>query len=80
MVRLRVALIGSFDMTYYKHCDDLAHRFEKMSSEGLLDVKFFLDTSDEATQSVVCAEVNLLFAAIDASEHYALDFRDASHA
>ncbi len=67
-------------MSTRNHCDELSARFGQMASEGLLDVKFFLDTSDEATKTVVCTEVNRLFAAVDAGEHYALDFKDASRA
>jgi hypothetical protein len=65
-------------MTTLNHCDELTARFSRMATGGLVDVKFFLDTSDEATQSVVCDEVNRLFAAVDANEHYVLDFKDAS--
>ena len=43
-------------MTMRNHCDELSARFGQMASEGLLDVKFFLDTSDEATKSVVCTQ------------------------
>lgn len=66
-------------MTMHTHCDDLAVRFARMASDdGLVDVKFFLDSSDEASTSVVCTEVGRLFAAVDRGEHYPLDFKDAS--
>ena len=67
-------------MTMRNHCDELSARFGRMADEGLLDVKFFLDTSDEATKTVVCTEVNRLFDAVDSGLHYSLDFKDASFA
>ena len=66
-------------MTTLTHCDELTARFGRMATEeGLVDVKFFLDTSDEATKSVVCSEVSRLFAAVDAGARYVLDFKDGS--
>ena len=47
-------------------------------NDGLVDVKFFLDTSDEATANVVCEEVTRLFSAMNADEYYDLDFKDGT--
>jgi hypothetical protein len=65
-------------MNMQSHCDDLANRFSRMADDGLVDVKFFLAVSDEATKSVLCDEVGRLFAAVEAGEDYDLDFKDAS--
>lgn len=65
-------------MNTHNPCNELASRFDRMATEGLVDVKFFLDTSDEASKSVVCGEVNRLFEAVEAGDAYILDFKDAS--
>lgn len=61
------------------HCDELAARFEKMAAAGLLDVKFFVRNSDEATAEGLCNEVNRLYAAVERGESRILDFKDAKH-
>ena len=65
-------------MDKHSECNELAVRFGKMADDGLVDVKFFLDTSDEATKEVVCGEVNRLFEAVEAGEVYDLDFKDST--
>ena len=60
------------------HCDDLAARFERMSAQGLLDVKFFVRNSEEATSEVLCNEVNRLYAAVERGEDTILDFKDSN--
>ena len=62
------------------HCEQLAARLQTMANEeGLVDVKFFLNPSDEATKDVVCKEVNLLFRAMDVGDFYNLEFDDGTH-
>lgn len=60
------------------HCDDLAARFERMAAEGLVDVKFFVRNSEEATSEVLCGEVNRLYAAVDRNDAADLDFNDSN--
>ena len=59
------------------HCESLAARFEKMSRNGMRNVKFYLRESDEATPEAVCAEFEELFAAVDRGEDTPLTFDDA---
>lgn len=59
------------------HCDELAERFEKMAADGLVDVKFFVRNSEEATVEVLCDEVTRLYEAVDRGEASALDFNDS---
>ena len=66
-------------MDNHTRCDELSTRFQNMAdNDGLVDVKFFLDTSDEATANVVCEEVTRLFSAMNADEYYDLDFKDGT--
>lgn len=65
-------------MTMQNPCQELATRFDRLATEGLVDVKFFLDPSDAATKTSVCSEVNRLFAAVDTDAAYILDFKDSS--
>lgn len=46
-------------------CDTLAASVQTMVGEGLVDMKFFVRNTDEASTETVCAEVNALFEAID---------------
>lgn len=56
-------------------CQKLAGRFERMASEGLVDVKFYV--SGEAASEQVCREVNRLYAAVENGECSKLDFKDS---
>ncbi len=57
-------------------CGALANLFEaKAANEGLLDVKFYLVDTEEASYEQVCEEVENLYAALDRST--ALKFGDA---
>jgi hypothetical protein len=60
------------------HCADLAERFEKMAADGLVDVKFFVRNSEEATVEVLCDEVTRLYEAVDRGEASPLDFNDSN--
>lgn len=62
-------------VTKNSDCQELAHRFEKMAADGLLDVKFYV--ADEATTELVCREVTRLYDALDAGEFAPLDFKDS---
>ncbi len=57
-------------------CENLADRFEKMASEGLLDVKFYV-AGREAVTEQVCREVNRLYGALERGESAELDFKDS---
>lgn len=57
-------------------CDDLANRFEKMATEGLLDVKFYVAGRELVTEQV-CREVNRLYEALERGECAKLDFKDS---
>lgn len=59
-------------------CQTLAKRFERMAQEGLLDVKFFVRNTDEATAETVCEEVNRLYEADERGESTLLDFKDSN--
>ncbi|MBO9099965.1 MULTISPECIES: hypothetical protein [unclassified Rhizobium] len=67
-------------MDTHMHCNQLAARFDKMAADGLLDVKFFVRNTDEATAEGVCEEVSRLYEAVARGEEEALDFRDATRA
>lgn len=58
-------------------CQALAQRFQGMASEGLVDVKFFLRSLDEALKSQVCGEVESVYEALEAGNSAPLDFRDS---
>ncbi|MDE2013605.1 MAG: hypothetical protein KGJ75_11825 [Alphaproteobacteria bacterium] len=59
-------------------CDVLAERFEKKAADGLIDVKFFLQSHDGMVldKEEVCAEVNRLYDAVEAGKAKPLDFGD----
>ncbi|MEW6598111.1 MAG: hypothetical protein AB1429_11530 [Pseudomonadota bacterium] len=57
-------------------CAKLAARYEDKRAEGLLDVKFFLHTTDKVLSEEVCAEVNRLDAAIADGAYVPLVFDD----
>lgn len=59
------------------HCTELEARFERMASDGLLDVKFFVRNAQEATPDLLCEEVSRLYAAVDRGEATPLDFKDS---
>lgn len=44
--------------------DLLRETFKAKAAEGLVDMKFHLSNTDEATVEDICAEVNTMFAAI----------------
>lgn len=57
----------------------LANRYEQMKAEsGLVDVKYFLSNSGEATTEQVCREVNAMYAAMERGDAKVLDFADRS--
>ena len=59
--------------------DRLASRFkEEAADRGLVDVKFLLRNTDEATQEDVCRGVNDMLDAFDRGDAVDLDFKDAS--
>ncbi len=57
--------------------EKLAARYETMKAAGLVDVKFFLNNSGEATTEQVCREVNAMYAAVDNGALKPLDFGGA---
>ncbi|WP_135212332.1 hypothetical protein [Vitreimonas flagellata] len=58
-------------------CQKLAAIFaRKRDEDGLLDVKFFFQSLSETTAEEVCAEVNSLYAAVEAGKVKPLDFGD----
>lgn len=57
-------------------CQKLADRFDKLASQGLLDVKFYV-AGREAVTEQVCREVNRLYEALDRDEAVDLDFKDS---
>ena len=59
-----------------KSCEQLANRFAEKAAKGLRDVKFYLQNSDDAGTAEVCAEVNRLYAAMDAGKVKPLKFND----
>ena len=59
-------------------CDKLATRFEKMEGQGLVDVKFLLRNTDDATAELVCREVNDMLDAFEGGEAVPLDFKDSN--
>lgn len=59
--------------------DRLADRFGEMArKEGLVDVKFLLKPSDEATAEGVCEEINALLDAVAGGSCAPLDFKDSA--
>jgi hypothetical protein len=60
-------------------CERLTDRFNAMRNNGLVDVKFFLRNTDDATKDAVCAEVNAMLDAVDAGECVKLEFNDSYH-
>lgn len=57
-------------------CKTLADRFEDKRRAGLVDVKFLLRNSEEASIEEVCEEVSNFYAAIDNGQAKPLDFGD----
>lgn len=57
-------------------CTTLAGRFEDKRRAGLIDVKFLLRNSQEASAEEVCAEVEAFYCAVDAGKVKNLDFGD----
>lgn len=60
-----------------KHCEALADRFRTMEGQGLVDVKFLLRNTDEATLESVCEEVGGMMDAFERGEAVNLDFKDS---
>ncbi len=58
-------------------CERLSQEFKKMEAEGLVDVKFLLRNTDEATAEEVCDEVYEMLAAYKRGDAVDLDFQDA---
>ena len=58
-------------------CDMLSNRFNEMERQGLVDVKFLLRNTDEATMETVCHEVNDMLGAWDRGDCAPLDFKDS---
>lgn len=56
-------------------CGALADLFETKKADGLLDVKFYLVDTEEASYEQVCQEVENLYAALERSTP--LTFGDA---
>jgi hypothetical protein len=57
-------------------CQKLADRFDRMASEGLVDVKFYVAGKEVVTEQV-CREVNRLYSALERNEAADLDFKDS---
>jgi hypothetical protein len=58
-------------------CEKLANRFKAMEGQGLVDVKFLLRNTDEATTEEVCLEVGDMLDAFEQGNAVPLDFKDA---
>jgi hypothetical protein len=56
--------------------NDLADRYHRMKTEGLVDVKFLLRNRDEATVEQVKREVKAMYDALDRGDSKVLDFND----
>lgn len=56
--------------------NSLDARYAKMKACGLVDVKFLLGNTAEATSEEVCREVNAMYAAVDRNDMKSLDFGD----
>ena len=55
------------DMT---HCDQLVERVNaRAASQELVDVKFFLANTEEASVDLVCQELSRLYDALDREEY-----------
>ena len=57
-------------------CHELAELFRKKAASGLLDVKFYLQTRDDAEVESVCKEVLDLYRAMGERAFEPLDFGD----
>jgi hypothetical protein len=57
-------------------CDVLANRFAEKAANGLKDVKFYLQSREEAGAEEVCHEVNLLYTTMEKGKPEPLDFGD----
>ena len=64
-------------MTLVSECERLGGRLQRM--EGLLDVKFLLGNTDDATLEAVCGEVNSLLDAVDRGEDTPYKFDASRH-
>ena len=66
-------------MTHQTPRETLAARYERMAAEdGLVDVKFCLRNSAEATSDQVCGEINAMYDALDRGEFKPLRFRSSA--
>lgn len=54
--------------------EKLAARYETMKAAGLVDVKFFLRNTGEATTEQVCREVNAMYDALNRGAYKPLSF------
>lgn len=57
-------------------CKTLADRIEAKRAVGLVDIKFYVSSTDDTTLETVCDEVTGLYAAIDAGNVRPLAFMD----
>ena len=57
-------------------CEALTARFSAMRTQGLVDVKFLLQNTDEATADQVCSEVIGMLSALDQGDFIPLNFAD----
>jgi hypothetical protein len=53
--------------------DKLAAKYETMKAEGLVDAKYLLSNTGEATTEQVCSEVNAMYLALERNEYKAFD-------
>lgn len=53
--------------------DKLAAKYNDMKAAGLVDVKYLLSNTGEATSEQVCGEVNAMYLALERSEYKAFD-------
>ena len=54
--------------------ETLAAHYEKMKAVGLVDVKFYLSNTGEATTEQVCREVNAMYEALERGDSKPLHF------
>jgi hypothetical protein len=69
-------LKGGAKMEKLSYRDALVARYDLMKNQGLVDVKFLLRNTSEATTELVCREVEEMYAALERGESKALDFND----
>jgi hypothetical protein len=53
--------------------DKLAAKYSNMKAAGLVDVKYLLSNTGEATTEQVCGEVNALYLALERKEYKPFD-------